>query len=311
MPQPLRACVVAIGNFDGVHRGHRAVIAKARALARELERPCAVLTFEPHPADFFAKRSVIFRLSPLKAKARALARLHLDGMIVLAFDAAMANLTAAEFVEQVLVQRLGVAAVVAGYDFHFGKARAGTPEYLAQAGIKHGFCVEIVAPIHQDAQGSIAAVSSTATRQALAQGDVAKASELLGHDYFVIGEVQHGQKLGRTLGFPTANLIAEPSSQLRAGIYAVRVWAQGRKWDGVASYGRRPTFDNGATLLEVFLFDFTGDLYGEEIEVSFVAWLREEKAFASADALVAQMNQDVADAKRALANTGTAQSDMA
>ena len=311
MPAQLRACVVAIGNFDGVHRGHRAVIARARALAHELGRPCAVLTFEPHPADFFAKRSVIFRLTPIKAKGRALARLQLDGMIVLAFDAALANLSAEEFVDQVLVQRLGVAAVVAGYDFHFGKARAGTPEYLAQAGIKHGFRVEIVAPIHQDAQGSIEAVSSTATRQALAQGDVAKASELLGHDYFVIGQVQHGQKLGRTLGFPTANLLAEPSSQLRAGIYAVHIWAQGRMWDGVASYGRRPTFDNGATLLEVFLFDFTGDLYGEEIEVSFVAWLRDEMKFNDADALVAQMNQDVLDAKRALAGSGHTQSDMA
>ena len=300
MPPELQGSVVAIGNFDGVHRGHRAVIGRAQALARSLGKPCAVLTFEPHPADFFARRSVIFRLTPLAAKAVCLERLGLDGMIVLAFDAALCALPAEDFVRDVLVGRLGISAVVAGYDFHFGQARGGTPAYLQEAGRRHGFGVEIVERIAQDASGSMDAVSSTATREALERGDVALASQLLGHDYFVTGEVIHGQKLGRTLGFPTANIVMDPSCRLATGIYAVRVRLDGQILGGVASYGHRPTFDNGAAMLEVFLFEFSGDLYGREIEVAFVAWLRGEKKFDSVDALVARMKVDAAQARAAL-----------
>ena len=300
LPPQLTGCVVAIGNFDGVHRGHRAVIIRAQTLARHLGKPCAVLTFEPHPADFFARRSVIFRLTPQDAKAVCLERLGLDGMIVLRFDAELAALGAEEFVRQVLVGRLGIRAVVAGYDFHFGKARAGTPAFLNAAGKTHGFAVEIVARISHDANGSIDAVSSTATREALQRGDVTGASTLLGHDYFVIGSVIHGQKLGRTLGFPTANLALPPSCQLATGIYAVRVIVDGALHGGVASYGHRPTFDNGAALLEVFVFDFSGDLYGQDIEVAFVARIRGEEKFASAEALVARMRLDEAEARTAL-----------
>ena len=292
--------MVAIGNFDGVHRGHRAVIVRAQTLARRLGKSCAVLTFEPHPADFFARRSVIFRLTPQDAKAVCLERLGLDGVIVLRFDAELAALGAEEFVRQVLVGRLGISAVVAGYDFHFGKARAGTPAFLNAAGKAHGFAVEIVARISHDANGSIDAVSSTATREALQRGDVAGARTLLGHDYFVIGSVIHGQKLGRTLGFPTANLALPPSCQLATGIYAVRVVVDGALHGGVASFGHRPTFDNGAALLEVFVFDFSGDLYGQDIEVAFVARIRGEEKFASAEALVARMRLDEAEARTAL-----------
>ena len=301
LPPQLTGCVVAIGNFDGVHRGHRAVIIRAQTLARRLGKPCAVLTFEPHPADFFARRSVIFRLTPQDAKAVCLERLGLDGMIVLRFDAELAALGAEEFVRQVLVGRLGIRAVVAGYDFHFGKARAGTPAFLNAAGKTHGFAVEIVARISHDANGSIDAVSSTATREALQRGDVTGASTLLGHDYFVIGSVIHGQKLGRTLGFPTANLALPPSCQLATGIYAVRVIVDGALHGGVASYGHRPTFDNGAALLEVFVFDFSGDLYGRELEVAFVARIRGEEKFGSAEALVARMQVDEAEARAVLA----------
>ena len=300
MPPALLGCVVAIGNFDGVHRGHRAVIARAQALAKKLGKACAVLTFEPHPADFFARRSVIFRLTPSDAKAVCLQRLKLDGMIVLTFDAALSALSAEEFVAQVLVGRLGISAVVAGYDFHFGKARAGTPLFLQEAGRRHGFAVEIVERIARDAGGRIDAVSSTATREALERGDVAAASLLLGHDYFVTGTVIHGKKLGRTLGFPTANLALDPSCRLATGIYAVRVVVDGEVLGGVASFGHRPTFDNGAALLEVFVFDFSGDLYGHELEVAFVSRIRGEEKFDSADALVVRMKVDEREAREAL-----------
>ncbi len=301
LPPSLQRPVVAIGNFDGVHRGHQAVIARARALAARLGRPCAVLSFEPHPSNFFAGRPVIFRLTTEEAKAMALARLGLDGLIVLTFDRSLAECDAGDFVREILVKRLGIAAAVVGYDFHFGRKRAGTPALLAQEGERLGFAVEIVEKIEADAAGDLGAVSSTAIRQALEAGDVKLATKLLGHPYFVTGEVIHGQKLGRTLGFPTANLQLDPSSRLRHGIYAVRVRGDRLNHGGVASYGRRPTFDNGPPLLEVVLFDFEGDLYGQVIEVDFVDWIRSEQKFDTVAALVKRMNQDAAEARAALA----------
>ena len=301
LPPDLARPVVAIGNFDGVHRGHRAVIQRAQALARRLGRPCAVLTFEPHPANYFAGTSVIFRLTTEDAKATALSRLGLDGMIVLTFDVALATCAAETFVADILVRRLGVSAAVIGYDFHFGEKRSGSPDFLKQAGARYGFEVEVVEKIMADAGGDLSAVSSTAIRARLEAGDVATAAGLLGHPYFVTGEVIHGQKLGRTLGFPTANLRLDPSSRLRHGIYAVRVRGAGLDHGGVASFGRRPTFDNGAPLLEVVLFDFSGDLYGQTIEVDFVDWIRGEEKFDGIDPLVARMNLDAEEARRLLA----------
>lgn len=293
--------VVCIGNFDGVHRGHKALIARARALADRLGRPCAALTFEPHPSDFFAKSAVIFRLTPEREKALALARLGLDGAIVLCFDAALARLPAEAFVDDILIGRLGVAGVVAGYDFHFGAKRAGTPEFLAAQGAAKGFQVEIVEKIHADADGSLDAVSSTLIRTALEEGDVARANALLGHPFTVAGVVEHGKKLGRTLGFPTANIRLDPSARLAHGVYAVRArWAGGAA-EGVASYGRRPTFDDGPALFESYLFDFKGDLYGAEIEIELIAFLRPELKFDSAEALVARMREDERAAQAALA----------
>lgn len=300
-PPGLENCVVAIGNFDGVHRGHKAVIARAMGLARQLARPCAVLTFEPHPSDFFAREQVIFRLTPSAAKARMLERLGLDGMVVLSFDAGLAGLGAEAFVAEILVRRLGVSAAVAGYDFHFGKNRDGTPAFLLAAGARQGFAVDIVPKIMADANGSLDAVSSTATRAALETGNVALARELLGHEYFVTGTVIKGRQLGRTLGFPTANIALDASCRLAHGIYAVRARVDGVARGGVASFGRRPTFDNGPPLLEVFLFDFAGDLYGTDIEVSFAGFIRGEAKFDSADALVAQMRGDEAQAQVMLA----------
>jgi riboflavin kinase/FMN adenylyltransferase len=301
LPPALAHPVVAIGNFDGVHRGHQGVLARAKALAARLGRPCVVLSFEPHPANYFAGRPVIFRLTTEAAKAMALARLGVDGMIVLTFDKALAECEAADFVSDILIKRLAISAAVVGYDFHFGRKRGGTPAFLQAEGTRLGFAVEIVEKIEADAAGDLGAVSSTAIRQALEAGDVRLAGHLLGHIYFVTGDVIHGQKLGRTLGFPTANIRLDPSSRLRHGIYAVRVRGEGLDHGGVASFGRRPTFDNGAPLLEVVLFDFDGDLYGRTIEVDFVDWIRGELKFDNVESLVARMTIDAAEARAILA----------
>jgi riboflavin kinase/FMN adenylyltransferase len=299
-PPGLAGPVVAIGNFDGVHRGHLAVIKRAVALAQELKCPCAVLTFEPHPTDFFKGPNTIFRLTPRDAKARALAQLGIDGMIVVTFDKVLATLPAEAFTVEILVRRLKVRAVVAGYDFHFGAGRSGSPAVLKDAGKRYGFAVEIVKRVPADTADINEAASSTAARAALEAGDAERATRLLGHPFAIVGKVIHGQELGRTLGFPTANLLPDPSCRLRHGIYAVRVVAGTEIYDGVASYGRRPTFDNGQALLEAFLFDFSGDLYGETIEVLFIGSIRAEEKFDSAAALVAQMKRDDARAKEIL-----------
>jgi riboflavin kinase / FMN adenylyltransferase len=270
---PLRGAFVAIGNFDGVHRGHRAVIATAMARARGLGRPAAVLTFEPHPRAFFHPDEPLFRLTDLTGKLRLLASTGLDGAIVLTFDAALAGLTADEFVSRILVDRFAVSGAVIGFNFHFGMSRSGSPDYLAAEGRRRGFAVEVVPPFEDNGRP----VSSGPIRDALAAGRAEEAAQYLGFPWFVSGDVLHGDKRGRELGFPTANLRLDPGCRLRQGIYAVRVAAGGRRYDGVASFGRRPTFDNGAVLLEVFLFDFTGDLYGQSIDVAFIAWIREEK----------------------------------
>ncbi|HUI20895.1 MAG TPA: bifunctional riboflavin kinase/FAD synthetase [Methylocella sp.] len=296
-PQGLEGAVAAIGNFDGVHLGHVAVIERAKTLAQNLGRPCVVLTFEPHPTDFFKGPNTIFRLTPRDTKAKILERLGLDGMIVMTFDKTLASLPAETFIE-ILLRRLGIGAIVAGYDFHFGANRSGTPSFLVEAGRRHGFVVEIVerVPAHTVDE----AASSSATRAALEAGDVALAARLLGHPYAIMGTVIEGQKLGRTLGFPTVNLLPDPSCRLRFGVYAVRVVVEKAIHDGVASYGRRPTFDNGQALLEAFLFDFSGKLYGQTIEIEFIEWIRPEAKFESAAALVEQMKQDEARAKAIL-----------
>ena len=227
----------------------------------------------------------------------ALARLGLEAMLVLSFDASLANLTADDFVEEVLVRRLGVSGAVVGYDFHFGKGRAGSPDFLREAGERHGFAVKVVEKVLADVAGSPEAVHSAATRTALEEGDVAAARRLLGHDFFVTGDVIHGAKLGRTLGYPTANLALDPSCRLRYGIYAVRVVVDGVLHKGVASYGKRPTVDNGPPLLEIYILDFSGDLYGKAIEVRFAGWIRPELKFDGLDALVHQIEDDVVQAR--------------
>jgi riboflavin kinase / FMN adenylyltransferase len=293
----LRGAVVAIGNFDGVHRGHGAVIAAAQARAGALGRPAAALTFEPHPRAFFKPGEPLFRLSDANNKLRLLAATGLDGAIVLTFDEALAGLTADEFVNRILVERFAVSGAAIGFNFHFGMHRAGSPEFLAAEGNKHGFDVVVVPRFEDNGRP----VSSGPIREALAAGKLAEAAELLGYPWFVSGTVVHGDKRGRELGFPTANIVPDPACGLRHGIYAVRVGHRGRRYDGVASFGRRPMFDAGTVLLEVFLFDFSGDLYGETIDVAFIAFIRDEAKFASAEELIRQMGEDARLAREALA----------
>jgi riboflavin kinase/FMN adenylyltransferase len=296
-PGEFAGAVVAIGNFDGVHRGHRAVIGAALARARALGRKAVALTFDPHPRSFFRPDLPVFRLSGEREKLRLLAATGLDGAVILRFDAALAATSAQDFIARMLVGRLAIAGAAIGFDFHFGKDRRGSPAYLAGQGARFGFAVDIVPPLEDEGRP----VSSGAVREALVAGKVVEATELLGAPWFVSGTVIHGEKRGRNLGFPTANLRLDPSCALKFGIYAVRAAVDGRLVDGVASFGRRPMFDNGAPLLEVFLFDFAGDLYGKTLDVAFIGWIRGEETFASIEALKHRMDQDVAQAKAALA----------
>src|SRR6202167_1383414 len=293
----LRGAVLAMGNFDGVHRGHQAVIAVARKRASEFGRPAGVLTFEPHPRDFFHPAEPLFRLTDEAVKLRLLAAAGLDGAVILTFNAALAATTAEDFVAHILVGRLGVSGVIVGFNFHFGKDRTGSPAFLTEQGRKHGFAVDIVPPFELDGRP----VSSGPIRDALIAGRVTDAAVLLGFPWFVSGKVIHGDKRGRELGFPTANLELDASCGLRHGVYAVRVGVDGRRYDGVANFGRRPMFDSGAVLLEVFLFDFAGDLYDRDIDVAFIDWIREEKLFSSVDELVRNMDNDAAQARAVLA----------
>jgi len=293
----LKRAVVALGNFDGVHRGHREVIGAAIARARALGRPAAALTFEPHPRAFFRPDEPLFRLTDERNKLRLFAAAGLDGAVVMTFDAALAGLTADQFVDGILVQWLHIAGAVVGFNFHFGKDRTGSPAFLGGEGARRGFAVDVV-PIFADGGRP---VSSGPIRKALAQGHVTDAAELLGHPWFVTGEVVHGDKRGRELGFPTANIRLDPACGLRHGIYAVRVGIGGKRHDGVASFGRRPMFDSGAVLLEVFLFDFSGDLYGATLDVAFIGWIRHELAFDTVEQLVQRMEADAHCARATLA----------
>jgi riboflavin kinase / FMN adenylyltransferase len=293
----LARAVLAIGNFEGVHRGHRALIAAAIARGHTLGRPAAALTFEPHPRSFFRPDEPVFRLTDETAKLRLFAGAGLDGAVVMTFNAALARLEAWEFVEKILVERLRVAGVVVGFDFHFGLQRAGTADFLGDEGRKRGFAVDIV-PVVADGDDR---VSSGAIRAALEAGWVEEATRLLGFPWFVTGEVVHGDKRGRELGYPTANIRLDPACGLRHGIYAVRVGIGDRRYDGVASFGRRPMFDTGAVLLEVFLFDYSGDLYGQTLDVAFIAWIRHELRFNAVEDLVRRMDEDSRLARLALA----------
>lgn len=299
MPEAWRGGVVAIGNFDGVHRGHQAVLAAARVEAEHRGVAALMLTLEPHPRAFFSGRP-LFRLSPAPLKAALGAAVGLDGTLVLPFDRPLAEMSAEDFVRNVLVERLRISAAVTGYDFQFGKARRGTPQFLVEEGGRHGFAVTVVGAF-RDA-GDV--VSSTRIRAALGAGDVEVAATLLGWHFAVAGTVVGGDRRGRALGYPTANMSLDPAAGLAEGIYAVRfVRADGSVHDGVASYGRRPTFGGGEPVLETFLFDFDADLYGETALVAFYGFIRGEERFESVEALVARMDEDSLDARAHLERT--------
>jgi len=296
-----KGAVVAMGNFDGVHLGHRAVIAAALQMARAHGKPALAVTFEPHPRSFFSPNTPQFRLTDEAAKLRLLAGTGLEGAVVMGFDKTRAGTTAQDFIHHDLIERLGISGIAVGYDFHFGKGRVGSPSLLVNEAPRLG--IEVDVQPHVDIEER--PVSSSAIRMALAEGQIEAATAMLGGPWFVAGLVIHGEKRGRDLGYPTANIRLDKNCGLKHGIYAVRVGhGQGKdqvRLDGVASFGRRPTFDNGAPLLEIFLFDFKGDLYGKSLDVAFIAFIREELKFDSVEALVRQMDDDSAHARAALA----------
>jgi riboflavin kinase/FMN adenylyltransferase len=292
-----KGMVVAMGNFDGVHLGHRAVIDAALRMGRAHGKPAMAVTFEPHPRSYFSPNTPQFRLTDETAKLRLLAGTGLAGAVVMSFDKRRAETTAQDFIHHDLIERLGISGIAVGYDFHFGKGRVGSPSLLVSEAPRLGIEVDVQA--HVDIAER--PVSSSAIRMALTEGQIEEATAMLGGPWFVTGQVIHGDKRGRDLGYPTANIRLDKNCGLKHGIYAVRAGLGGRRFDGVASFGRRPTFDNGAPLLEIFLFDFDGDLYGATLDVAFIAFIRDELKFDSIETLIRLMDDDSARARACLA----------
>lgn len=302
VPAAYRGAVVAIGNFDGVHLGHQALIAEAKRLADERGCASAVLAFEPHPQEFFHPKAESFRLTPFRAKAHLIETLGVDAMFALAFDAEMAAKSAQDFVLNVLVDGLGIGCIVVGQDFQFGKGRSGNVTVLSYMGEMEGFGVEIVRPVTAEGDGKI---SSSRIRDALTAGRPEEAAKLLGHWWTVEGRVEHGDKRGRTIGFPTANMRLDNCLKPAFGVYAVRVTVLENdkpvgRYDGVANFGIRPMFESSLPLLETFLFGFDGDLYGRHLAVALVAYLRTEANLPDLEALKAQIQADSIAAQEAL-----------
>jgi riboflavin kinase/FMN adenylyltransferase len=297
VPPSARGAVLAIGNFDGVHRGHRALIDAAVEKARGIGAPAGALIFEPHPREFFHPEEPHFHLTPAPQKLAIFEELGLDLAAILPFNRELANLSADDFVARVLVEGLAARHVVIGHDFFFGKGRSGTPETMCAAAQRLGFGITVVAPVA--AEGEV--FSSSAIRLRLAQGDVKGAAAMLGRWWRTGGTVVGGAKRGAGLGFPTANVPLPRGTALGHGIYAVRAYLRGRRYDGAAYIGTRPTYDDGMPVLEVFLFGFDSDLYGQEIEVEFIDFVRGDRKFASSEELVAQMQVDCARAVKLLA----------
>jgi len=315
VPPALRGAVVAIGNFDGVHRGHRALIAEAKMQAEARRSPLAVLSFEPHPQEFFKQLrsdggqapggSDCFRLTPLRAKARLLADLGVDALFALNFDADMARRTPQDFVLNVLVEGLGISGAVVGHDFEFGQKRAGNLATLSYMGEMEGFTVTAFDTVTASGDEKI---SSTLIRKQLREARPEEAARLLGHPWAVEARVEHGDARGRTMGFPTANMHLGHCLAPAFGVYAVRVnILEGdrtvARHDGVANFGIRPMYQVNVPLLETHLFDFDGDLYGKYLSVELIQYIRPEAKFSGLDALIAQIGADAAKAREILAKT--------
>lgn len=299
-----RGMVVALGNFDGVHRGHQAVFAEACARASALDCPFGVLTFEPHPHSVLRPGPTPFRLTPFRTKAHAIAACGAQALVIFHFDKSLAALSADRFVRDILVGELAVAHVVIGHDFKFGQGRAGTAERLDELAREHGFGFSQVQAVGTDETP----FASTAVRVALRNGDMAAAATILGRWWEVEDRVAAGERVGRTIGYPTANLALADTLHPAHGIYAV--WAGIEMageicwYPGAANFGTRPTFDGEAELLEIHLLDFIGDLYGRRLRVRFVERLRAEEKFDSVETLVTQMDDDCARIREILAAHG-------
>ena len=297
VPEHWRGAIVALGNFDGFHLGHQAVVAEAVRWARAEGRLVMIATFDHHPVSHFDPKAPPFRLTSLDQRQELFAAAGADAMLVFEFDATLAQTTAQEFVAGLLADRIGAAGVVTGEDFTFGKQRGGNVAVLRELGAAHGLAARAVGPVLLDG----AVVSSSRVREALKAGDCTTAAALLTRPFAIRGVVQHGDKVGRTINFPTANLSMGKYLRPAYGIYAVKGrLCDGRELLGAANVGIRPTFDPPKELLEPHFFDFSGDLYGQELEVSFHHFLRPEAKFDSLDALVAQMARDCLEARRLL-----------
>jgi riboflavin kinase / FMN adenylyltransferase len=298
MPDKLRGAVVALGNFDGFHLGHQAVAGEAIRQAKAAGRPAIIATFDPHPVRFFAPHVPFFRLTTLEQRQRLFEEAGADAMLVFGFDAELAGTSAEDFVVKLLVERLGLSGVVTGEDFTFGKGRGGNVDVLRELGAARGLSATAMGPVVDE--GGV--ISSSRIRDALKAGDCATATRLLTRPFAVEGVVQHGDKNGRLLGFPTANIDMGHYLRPRYGIYAVKGrLPDGRVLDGAANLGIRPSFDPPKELLEPYFFDFAEDLYGQQIEVELHAFIRPEAKFDSMDDLMAQMAEDCDSARTILA----------
>jgi len=297
MPASMRGAVLAIGNFDGVHRGHQAVLRQAQTAAAVQGRRAGAVLFEPHPREFFAPGEPFFRLTPLPMKLELLAALGLDQAFVIPFEPALAGLSAEAFASEVVAHGLGAAHLVVGHDFTYGKGRTGSPSELAASGTNLGFGVEVVAPVAEAGH----TFSSSKVREHLRQGEVKEAAEQLGYWWRVKGEVERGAGRGKGLGFPTINLPLAEGQDLAHGIFAVHVDHGGRRYQAAGYVGASPTFGAGRPMLEAYLLDFASDLYGKEVEIEFIARLRPDQTFANGEALAAQMQQDCDQARAVLA----------
>ena len=297
IPGSLRGAIIALGNFDGFHLGHQAVVGEAIAWAKAENRPAIVATFDPHPVRHFKPDAEPFRLTTLDQRQELFDAAGAQAMLVFGFDGELAGTTAADFVAKLLVERFGVGGVVTGEDFTFGKARGGNVAVLAELGAQQGLKTRAVGPVSEDGE----VISSSRIRDALQVGDCATATHLLTRPFAVRGIVQHGDKNGRLLGYPTANLAFGSYLRPRYGVYAVTgKLADGRVLKGAANLGVRPQFDPPKELLEPYFFEFDGDLYGQEIEVAFHHFLRGEAKFASMEELTEQIARDCQQAKTLL-----------
>lgn len=310
LPSSLRGSVAALGNFDGFHLGHQVVVGEAGRIARDMGAALTVITTEPHPRSFFRPDDAPFRLTPFRERALLMREFGVDLLVSMPFNRTMSQCLAQDFVTDILCRELGLLHIVVGYDYRFGKGRGGGVTVLARMGEMEGFGLSVVEPVAVSDSSDPEIYSSSLVRDILRSGDVRKAADLLGHWWSISGRVRHGEKRGRSIGYPTANLGMANGLHPRYGVYAVRVVFDGedRVYEGVANLGLRPTFGAGTALLEVHLFDFSGDLYGRHARVDCVDFIRPEQTFRGLEALKAAIVKDCARARERLAAPENARS---